>query len=467
MLIVRRSSFYSGTKIEKFHNSPDKSFFVFLFDLINVDIMKRLLGFDPRVHNWRTEVLAGITSFLTMSYILAVNPSIFGIIDGMPQGAVFTTTALVAIISTLLVAFVARMPFGIAPGMGPNAFFVFTVCIAMGHPWQFALTAILIEGFILLLLTLTKFREAIVNAIPETIKKSLTIGIGLFIAFVGLQNAGIVVSDESTLVRLGSVTEGSGLLAVVGIIITSVLVIRSVKGAMLWGILVTTILGIPMGLTNYQGLISLPQSPAPICCQFEFSNVFTVDMFVVVLSFLCIDLFSLTGSAIGVCMKGGFADKNGKIAGLNRLFIADSIGTISSGLLGSSAACTFIESSSGVAQGGRTGLTALTIALCFGASLLFSPLFLAIPAAATAPILIIVGLMMFKSIVELDLNDLSEAVPAFITIAIMPLTYSIADGILMGIISYVIINILCGNFKKLSYGMYILAALFILKYIFL
>ena len=430
-------------------------------------MLKNLLGFDRNVHSWKTEVIAGLTSFLTMSYILAVNPSIFGIIEEMPQGAVFTTTALVAMISTLLVAFVARMPFGIAPGMGPNAFFVFTVCIAMEHTWQFALTAILIEGLILFLLTITKFRQAIVKAIPESVKKSLTIGIGLFIAFVGLQNAGIVVNDDSTLVKLGSITEGSGLLAIIGIIITSVLVIKNVKGAMLWGILVTTILGIPMGLTNYQGIVSLPQSPAPICCQFEFDKVLTTDMAVVVLSFLCIDLFSLTGSAIGVCMKGGFADKNGKIPGLNRLFIADSVGTISSGLLGTSAACTFIESSAGVAQGGRTGLTALTIALCFAASLLFSPLFLAIPSSATAPVLIIVGLMMFKSITELDLDDFSEAIPAFITIAIMPLAYSIADGILMGIISYVVINVLCRNFNKLSIGMYILAALFILKYIFL
>ncbi len=426
-----------------------------------------MLGFNPREHNWKTEVLAGITSFLTMSYILAVNPSMFGLLEGMPQGALFTTTALVAFISTLLVAFVARMPFGIAPGMGPNAFFVFTICMSMKYSWQFALTAILIEGVILLLLTLTKCREAIVKIIPDTIKKSLTIGIGLFIAFVGLQNAGIIVKNDSTLVTLGSITEGSGLLTIIGLVITSVLIIKNVKGGMLWAILITTVIGIPMGLTNYQGLISLPHSPAPIFCQFDFEKVFTLDMLVVVLSFLCIDLFSLTGSAIGVCMKGGLADKDGNIPGINRLFIADSVGTITSSLLGTSAACTFIESSSGAAQGGRTGLTALTTALCFGASLLFSPIFLAIPAAATAPILIILGLMMFKSVTELDLNDMSEAIPGFITITMMPLSYSIADGILMGIISYVVINALCGNFKKLTPGMYILSFLFVLKYIFL
>ena len=426
-----------------------------------------LLGFDPNRHNWKTEVLAGITSFLTMSYILAVNPSMFGILEGMPQGAVFTTTALVALISTLLVAFVARMPFGIAPGMGPNAFFVFTVCISMKYSWQFAVTAILIEGFILLVLTLTKLREAIVDIIPNTIKKSLTIGIGLFIAFVGLQNAGIIIKNDSTLVTFGSITQGSGLLTIIGLIITALFVVKNIKGGMLWAILITTIIGIPMGLTKYQGLISLPHSPAPIFCQFEFDKVLTIDMLVIVLSFLCIDLFSLTGSAIGVCMKGGFADKDGKIAGINRLFIADSLGTITSSLLGTSAACTFIESSTGAVQGGKTGLTALATALCFGVALILSPIFLAIPAAATAPILIILGLMMFKSVTELDLEDMSEAIPGFITIILMPLAYSIADGILIGIISYVVINTICGNFKKLSSGMYILALLFILKYIFL
>jgi AGZA family xanthine/uracil permease-like MFS transporter len=391
----------------------------------------------------------------------------FGILEGMPQGAVFTTTALVALISTLLVAFVARMPFGIAPGMGPNAFFVFTVCISMKYSWQFAVTAILIEGFILLVLTLTKLREAIVDIIPNTIKKSLTIGIGLFIAFVGLQNAGIIIKNDSTLVTFGSITQGSGLLTIIGLIITALFVVKNIKGGMLWAILITTIIGIPMGLTKYQGLISLPHSPAPIFCQFEFDKVLTIDMLVIVLSFLCIDLFSLTGSAIGVCMKGGFADKDGRIAGINRLFIADSLGTITSSLLGTSAACTFIESSTGAVQGGKTGLTALATALCFGVALILSPIFLAIPAAATAPILIILGLMMFKSVTELDLEDMSEAIPGFITIILMPLAYSIADGILIGIISYVVINTICGNFKKLSPGMYILALLFILKYIFL
>lgn len=430
-------------------------------------MLKRLFGYDSRITDVRTELMAGLTSFLTMSYILAVNPSLFSQLEGMPAGAVFTATAAVAILSTLLVAFVARMPFGIAPGMGPNAFFVFTICMGMGHTWQFALTAVFIEGCILLALTLTDLRNAIVNAIPASLKKSIVIGIGLFITFVGLQNAGLVSNDESTLVRLGDVVEGSGLLSSIGLIITAVLVVRNVKGAMLIGIILTTLIGIPMGITHYQGLVSMPQSIGPLFAQFEWNEVLTVDMLVVVVSFLFIDLFSLTGSAIGVCSKAGLEDENGKVRGIKRLFIADSIGTISSALFGTSAACTFIESSSGVAQGGRTGLTAFTIAICFSAALFFSPVFLAIPSAATAPVLIIVGLMMFSSVKDLPADDLSEMVPCFVTIVMMPMAYSISDGIMLGIISYTIVNLLAGKRNKLSAGMYVLTLLFILKYIFL
>ena len=429
-------------------------------------MLKRLFGYDAQKTTVRTEIFAGLTSFLTMSYILAVNPSIFGALGAMPPGAVFTTSALVGIISTLLVAFIAKMPFGIAPGMGPNAFFVFTICLGMGYSWQFALTAVFLEGIILLFLTLSNLREALVEAIPQVIKQSITIGIGLFIAFVGLQNAGIVISNDSTMVTLGNITEGSGLLALMGLVMTSTLVILNVKGGMLIGILATTLIGIPMGLTEYQGLISMPQSIDPILFRMEWDKIMSIDMLVAVLSFLCLDLFSLTGSALGVCLKGGFADAQGNVPGIKKLFLADSIGTIFSGLLGTSAACTFIESSSGVAQGGRSGLTAFVIAICFVMALFFSPLFLAIPAAATSPVLIIVGLMMFSSIRELPLDDMSEAIPAFITIITMPLTYSIADGILLGVISYVILNLLSGKFRKLSPGMYVLACIFILKYIF-
>lgn len=429
-------------------------------------MLNKLFGFDSVRSTVKTEVLAGLTSFLTMSYILAVNPSLFGHLQGMPAGAVFTATALVAVFSTLLVAFVAKMPFGIAPGMGPNAFFVFTICMSLGYSWQFAVTAVFIEGIILLLLTLTNLREALIKAMPPVVKQSISIGIGLFIAFVGMQNSGLVINDGSTLVKLGNLTEGSALLTLIGLAITAALVAKDIKGGMLIGILATTLIGIPMGITHYQGIISTPESISPIFCQFEWDKVLTSDMLVVVLSFLFIDLFSLTGSALGVCMKAGYADKDGNVPGIKRLFIADSLGTLSSGIAGTSAACTFIESSSGVAQGGRSGLTAFIIAMCFAAALFFSPLFLAIPSAATAPVLIIVGLMMFASVKNLPTEDLSEAIPGFITIIVMPMAYSIADGILIGTISYVIINLLCGNFRKLTPGTYALAAVFILKYIF-
>lgn len=429
-------------------------------------MLRKLFGYDPLKTNVRTEIFAGITSFLTMSYILAINPAIFSVLDGMPAGAVFTATALVSIFGSLLIAFVAKMPFAIAPSMGSNAFFVFTVCLGMGYSWKFALTAVFLEGIIMLLLTVTNLRVAIVNAIPKTVKQSISIGIGLFIAFIGLQNAGIVINDDSTLVRLGDLTSNNVLLAVIGIIVTSVLMVRKVKGGLLIGILATTLVGIPMGITHFQGILSTPQSVAPIFCKFEWGSILTVDMLVVVLSFLSIDLLSLTGTEIGICIREGYADKDGNIPKINKVFISDSAATISSGLFGTSAACMLIESTAGAAQGGRSGLSAFTTALCFAAALFFSPIFLAIPAAATAPVLIVVGLMMFSSVKDIELSDYSESTPAFITIITMPLAYSIGDGILLGVISYVVINLLSGKHRKLTAGMYILAALFVLKYIF-
>jgi len=429
-------------------------------------MLRKLFGYDPLKTNVRTEIFAGITSFLTMSYILAINPAIFSVLDGMPAGAVFTATALVSIFGSLLIAFVAKMPFAIAPSMGSNAFFVFTVCLGMGYSWKFALTAVFLEGIIMLLLTVTNLRVAIVNAIPKTVKQSISIGIGLFIAFIGLQNAGIVINDDSTLVRLGDLTSNNVLLAVIGIILTSVLMVRKVKGGLLIGILATTLVGIPMGITHFQGILSTPQSVAPIFCKFEWGSILTVDMLVVVLSFLSIDLLSLTGTEIGICIREGYADKDGNIPKINKVFISDSAATISSGLFGTSAACMLIESTAGAAQGGRSGLSAFTTALCFAAALFFSPIFLAIPAAATAPVLIVVGLMMFSSVKDIELSDYSESTPAFITIITMPLAYSIGDGILLGVISYVVINLLSGKHRKLTAGMYILAALFVLKYIF-
>ncbi|MGL4852227.1 MAG: NCS2 family permease [Phocaeicola sp.] len=429
-------------------------------------MLQKLFGFDPTKHTVKTEVLAGITTFLTMSYILAVNPNMFALC-GMPAGAVFTATALAAIVGTTVLAFLAKLPFGLAPGMGLNAFFVFSVCLGMGYSWQFALTAILVEGFIFILLTLTNLREAIVNAIPVTLKHAIGAGIGLFIAFIGLQNAGLVVNDEATLVTLGSITSDSALLGVIGIILTAVLVTKNVRGSLLIGILLTTLIGIPMGITQYGGLVSAPQSIEPIFMQFEWSEILSFNMVVIVFTFLFVDMFDTIGTMVGVATKANMMKPDGKIPGIKQAFMADAIATVAGACFGTSTTTVYVESASGVAQGGRTGLTAFVIAICFAISLLFSPLFLAIPAAATAPVLIIVGLFMMSPIKYIDFDRYSESIPAFICVIAMPLTYSISDGILLGMISYVLINLLCGKYKKINLTMYILAVLFILKYIFI
>ena len=432
-------------------------------------MLEKLFGFDPKKHNIKTEVMAGITTFLTMAYILAVNPSIFSNLadKGMDTNAVFTATALAAVIGTLAMAIYAKKPFGLAPGMGLNAFFVFTVCLTMGYTWQFALTAILIEGFIFVVLTLTKVRTLIVDAIPASVKRAIGAGIGLFIAFIGLKNAGIIVESSATFVTIGDMTHGTALLGVIGIVITSVLVVKNVPGSLLIGILATTLIGIPMGVTNLTGVVDTPPSVAPIFCKFEFHNIFTIDMLIVVFTFLFIDMFDTMGTLVGVCTKAGMMRKDGRIPGLNKAFMADAIATMAGACLGASTTTTYVESASGVAQGGRTGLTAFSTAVCFTVALFFAPLFLSIPSAATTPVLVIVGLFMLTPIKDIDLDDYAEAIPAFITIVMMPLTYSISDGILCGVISYVVINILCQNWKKLNPTLYILAVLFVMKYIFI
>ena len=430
-------------------------------------MLRKLFGFDASVTSVRTEIIAGITTFLTMSYILAVNPAMFSLLPGMPSGAVFTSTALAAIVGCVVMAFWGKLPFGLAPGMGLNAFFVYTVCIGMGYSWQFALTAVFIEGLLFILLTITNVREAIVNAIPINLRYAIGGGIGLFIAFIGLQNAGVVVNNDATLVVLGDITSGSALLAMIGLVITGLLYIKNVKGAMLLGILVTTIIGIPMGVTDFKGVLSAPESIAPIFCQFEWENVFTLDMLIVVFTFLFIDMFDTVGTLIGVCTKAKLVNENGNINRLSEAFMADAIATTVGACLGTSTTTTYVESASGVAQGGRSGLTAFVVACCFAVALLFSPLFLSIPAAATAPVLIIVGLMMLEPIKNIDFSDFSEAIPAFVCLIMMPVAYSISDGILLGMISYFVLNLVCGNFKKLTPAMSILAILFILKYIFI
>ena len=430
-------------------------------------MLKKLFGFDPAKNSIRTEVLAGITTFLTMSYILAVNPAMFSLLEGMNAGSVFTATALAAVIGSLVMALFAKMPFGLAPGMGLNAFFVYTVCMGMGYSWQFALTAVLIEGFIFILLTITNLREAIVNAIPASLKNAIGAGIGLFIAFIGLQNAGIIANNDATLVSLGEVTSGAPLLAIIGLAITGVLVVKNVPGALLVGILITTVIGIPMGLTNFTGVVSMPHSASDIFCKFELDQVWSLDMLVVVFTFLFIDMFDTIGTLVGVCTKANMLTTDGKIPRVKQAFMADAIATTAGACLGTSTTTTYVESAAGVAQGGRTGLTAFVIACCFAVALFFSPLFLSIPSAATAAVLIIVGLFMLEPIKNIPLNDYAEAIPAFVCLILMPLAYSISDGILIGMIFYVLFNLMCGNFKRITPTMYILAVMFILKYIFI
>lgn len=430
-------------------------------------MLTKLFGYNPAETSVRKEIVAGITTFLTMSYILAVNPSLFGQLDGMPGGAVFTSTAIAAIIGCLSMAFLGKLPFGLAPGMGLNAFFVYSVCLGMGYSWQFALTAVLIEGLIFIILTLTNVREAIVNAIPLSLRNAIGAGIGLFIAFIGLSSAGVVVNNEATLVALGDITSGSALLALIGLIITGFLYAKNVPGAILIGILATMVIGIPMGVTEFRGVLSRPESIAPIFFKFEFHNIFTLDMLVVVFTFLFIDMFDTVGTLVGVCTKAGMVDEKGNVKRIKQAFMADSIATTAGAILGTSTTTTYVESAAGVAHGGRSGLTAFAVACCFAVALVFSPLFLSIPSAATAPALIIVGLLMIEPVKNIPWEDFSESIPAFVCMVMMPLTYSISNGILMGMITYVLMNLITGKRNKVTWTMAVLAILFVLKYIFI
>ena len=437
--------------------------------------LQKAFGFDPLKHNVRTEIIAGITTFLTMAYILAVNPAIFSNIPGMPTSSVFTATALAAMFATFVMSIYAKKPFGLAPGMGLNAFFVFTVCLTMGYTWQFALTAVFIEGIIFIILSVTKVRTWILNSIPVSLKNAIGGGIGLFIAFIGLQSAGIVVNSDSTLVVLGKLTEGKALLAVIGLVISCTLVMLHIRGGILIGILVTTVIGLFIkdpatgaALTQFNGsIVSVPQSVSPIFCKFEWGQIFSWDMVVVVLTFLFIDMFDTMGTVIGVSQKAGFVDENGNIDGIDKVFMSDAVGTVVGACLGTSTTTTYVESSAGVGAGGRTGLTAFTTAICFALSLLFSNLFLAIPGAATAPSLIIVGMMMMQPVTNINWLNYRESIPAFLTLLLMPCAYSISDGILIGCIAYVVLFALAGKAKQITPTMWVLAVLFILRYIFI
>lgn len=432
-------------------------------------MLNKLFKLDKFQTNVKTEIIAGITTFATMGYILIVNPQILAI-SGMDKGAVFTATALSAIFATLVMAFYANRPFALAPGMGLNAFFAFTVVKQMGYSWQFALTAVFIEGIIFLILTFFNIRTAIINSIPFNLKKAVSVGIGLFIAFIGLQHAGIITANSTTLVTLGNITTKPVILSIIGLIVTGFLLTKNIKGALILGIIFSTLLGVPLSVThlpaNFQ-LISLPPSIAPTFLQFDFSNIFSLDMLIVLFTFLFIDLFDTAGTLIGVSTKAGFIDENGNLPGVKKALFADAAGTTVGAMLGTSTVTTYVESASGVAAGGRTGLTAFSTAVVFAIALLMAPLFTMVPSAATAPALILVGLFMMSPIKKIDLTDYTEAIPAFLTIIIMPLAYSIAEGIAFGMIAFVILKLLAGKGKKVSILSYIIAVLFILKYLFL
>lgn len=457
----------------------------------NKGFLERVFHLSENNTDVKTEVIAGITTFMTMAYILAVNPNILSE-AGMDRGAVFTATALASLVATLLMAAFANYPFVLAPGMGLNAYFAYTVVLQMGYSWQMALAAVFVEGLIFIALSLTNVREAIFNAIPMNLKHAVSAGIGLFIAFIGLQNAKIVVGS-ATLVSVfsfkGSLADGTFnsvgitvLLALIGILITGILVVKNVKGNILWGILITWLLGIICEFTGlYQpnadlGMFSvLPdftqglgiKSMAPTFFKMDFSGVLSLNFLTIMFAFLFVDMFDTLGTLIGVASKADMLDKDGKLPKIRGALLSDAVGTSLGAVFGTSTTTTFVESASGVAEGGRTGLTAVVAAIFFGLSLFLSPIFLAIPSFATAPALVIVGFLMVSSILKIDFNDFTEAIPSYIAIIAMPFMYSISEGIAMGVISYVVINVLTGRAKekKISLLMYVLAVLFVLKYV--
>lgn len=418
----------------------------------------------------KTEILAGITTFMTMVYILAVNPGMLSE-TGMDFGGVFTATALSAGVATLIMALYAKYPFALAPGMGLNAFFTYSVCIGMKQSWQFALTAVLVEGIIFILLSLLKVREAIFDLIPLSLKKAVSAGIGLFIALVGLKNAGIIVANEGTTIGLGDLTANASIVALLGLIVIAILYARNVKGALLIGIIIATIIGIPLGVTTLpEGfkIFSLPPSLKDVAFKFvPFSDIMTKDFWIIVVTFLFVDIFDTVGTLAGVASKSGMLDKEGKLPRVSKALTADAVGTIFGACMGTSTVTTFVESSAGVAAGGRTGLTSVTTGIMFILALFIAPLFAIIPAAATAPVLVVVGVFMMSAVMEINWHDLTEAVPAFLTIAMMPFAYSIAEGIVFGIVSYTLIKTFTGKAKDVSALMWVLSVLFVLREIFL
>jgi AGZA family xanthine/uracil permease-like MFS transporter len=428
-----------------------------------------LIGFDPESHSIRVELMAGLTTFLTMSYILAVNPIILGD-AGMDKGAVFSATVIAAAVATLVMAFHARMPFALASGMGLNAFFAYTLVLVMGYSWQEALAAVLVEGVFFIILTFFKVREAIVNAIPTQLRYSISVGIGLFIAFIGLKNGGVIVTNQSTITGLGE-WNATSMVAVGGILLGAALLVLKVKGALFYTILIMTLIGIPFGVTQIPDgftFVSLPSSIGPVAFKVDFSRFATLDFnyYIAVATLLFMDLFDTIGTLIGAATGAGMIDKEtGKIPNLNKALMADAVGTTVGALCGTSTVTTYVESTTGIAEGGRTGLTSATVAALFLLSLFFAPIFLMIPSAATTSALFLVGLMMLKPVTNIKFDDFSEAVPCFMTILMMPFTASISEGIVLGLLSFVVIKVCTGRYKQVTAMMYIVAIFFILKYI--
>ena len=429
--------------------------------------LEKALGFNPKTMRLKTEVIAGATTFLTMSYILAVNPAVLSS-TGMDKGALFTATAIAAAIATLLLAFMAKLPFAQAPSMGLNAFFAYTMCQAMGYSWEQSLAIMLVEGVVFIVITFFNIREMILESIPETLRYAISAGIGMFIAFIGLKNAGIIVAKEGTFVGLGAFTPPC-LLGIFAILLSGILMARNVKGSLFWSIIITTIVGIPFGVTNVPDNwfpVSIPQDISPIFCKFDFAGLMNLKTLLVVFSLLIVNIFDTIGTLMGLAEKTGIVQPDGSIPHVKEAMMSDAIGTTCGAFLGSSTLTTYVESASGIAEGGKSGMTAFTVGALFIISLFLSPVFLLIPSAATSGALVMVGVLMLDSIKEINLKDLSDSFPAFITMITMVLTYSIADGICLGILSYVIIKIFTGNYKQLNATLCILSVLFILNFMF-
>ncbi|MDR2304742.1 MAG: NCS2 family permease [Treponema sp.] len=428
--------------------------------------MEKLFKLTEHGTTVQRELVAGLTTFLTMAYILIVNPNMLGSIgDGMTPGAVFTATAIASAIATLVMAFAANLPIALAPGMGLNAFFTFTVVFGMGYSWQIALTAVFLEGILFVILSLFNVREAIIKAIPANLKKAVAVGIGLFIALIGFANAGIVVGDSGTIVGLGNLGSGAPLLALLGLIIIIVFYTLKVPGAILIGILLTTIIGIPLGVTAVpEGWSPIGHPAPPLLFQFDFSSIASFQFFTVFFTFLFVDIFDTVGTLVGVSTQAGLINKDGEIPRVKQALLADAIGTVAGAALGTSTVTSYVESTAGVAAGGRTGLTALSTGVLFLLALLFSPLFLLIPGAATAPALIFVGFLMMRPVVDIDFSDPTEGIPAFLAIVMMPFAYSIAEGIVYGVISYVVLKIVTGKLKDITIVAWVLFVIFVLRF---